>query len=679
MKRYLLYILKSLSCMIIVFIFFNNAVSSQPILLTDMAKVTSSEIERPPDWACMERQLIKTMEEAALVYLKTYTGWGGTVHGFGTAQNMYEMFYNWSLFYAIGADDEISKRAAEEYEAITRQCTYQDCFSGGHFIPPQLFKEFFKGDCWYHIGEGMNMFYGLPLADPTNPENIDRARRFAGFYLNEDPDALNYDPEKKIIRAFVTGSKGPSKHITDHPTGLYLMQSGYASFYPLFPKIKDRLIKLSDDPKQREKIIKLFDEMIERCDTPTNLAATGLITNAYLYTGEEKYKKWVIDYVEAWMKRIEENNGIIPDNIGQTGKIGEYRNGQWWGGFYGWTGHYGALHIIFMNLTIDSECAHLLTGDPRYLDLLRSQIDVIFDNSITTEDGQLLVPYNYGPDGWTRYLPMLVRDLAHLWHASMEPQDWQRIERLMKGNRFYPLPNRYSLWYIETHFSKQWTEKWQPAEPFDWNFVPSTVDRDADNPTEFPRLMYYAEKNPDWPYEILAAEYEQCLKMLEVIKNENRDVTKIDTNSLHFRNPVSTKGLVQVTMGSPQTIYNGGLLRARVRYFDTDRARPGLPLDVAALVEKIEADRIVVKLVNLSALNTRRLIIQAGAFGEHEFTEVKYYEQNRKESGQVIRAEKKLPVNKKFFAVELLPGTSIRLEIGTRMFVNKPTYAFPWH
>lgn len=69
--------------------------------------------------------------------------------------------------------------------------------------------------------------------------------------------------------------------------------------------------------------------MITRTDVPVNLAATGIMTNAYLYTGEEKYKDWVRNYVDAWMKRIDDNGGLLPDNIGQTGKVGEYRNGQW--------------------------------------------------------------------------------------------------------------------------------------------------------------------------------------------------------------------------------------------------------------------------------------------------------------------------------------------------------------
>jgi hypothetical protein len=116
-----------------------------------------------------------------------------------------------------------------------------------------------------------------------------------------------------------------------------------------------------------------------------------------------------------------------------------------------------------------------------------------------------------------------------------------------------------------------------------------------------------------------------------------------------------------------------------VRYFDIDRVRPGLPEDVAALVEALEANRTVVTLVNISLLETHRLIVQAGAFGEHKFTGVSYREQAKDSSGNVTVSDKNIEVNNKYFEVELPPGRSITLDIGTQCFVNKPTYAFPWH
>ena len=132
-------------------------------------------------------------------------------------------------------------------------------------------------------------------------------------------------------------------------------------------------------------------------------------------------------------------------------------------------------------------------------------------------------------------------------------------------------------------------------------------------------------------------------------------------------------------MGAPQTIYNGGLLRARVRYFDADLNRPGLPRDVAALVEGLETDRTVVHLVNLNVMEQRRLIIQAGAFGEHEFGEVKWDNENHDAPGNDTISVPGINADSKYVMILLPPGKSIVLDMETKRFVNDPSYLFPWH
>ena len=72
-----------------------------------------------------------------------------------------------------------------------------------------VYKEYEIGYDQFHQSESYIYFYLLCMADPTHAENGARARCFAGFYLNEDPEALNYDPEHKIIKCAHNGSKGP--------------------------------------------------------------------------------------------------------------------------------------------------------------------------------------------------------------------------------------------------------------------------------------------------------------------------------------------------------------------------------------------------------------------------------------------------------------------------------------
>lgn len=629
-------------------------------ILNEMVLAKASNIETPPQWAIMQRQLIWTIEQAAPYYVKRFIRSDGSTYGKGPYDDVYEMFFNWPELYAISGNKYFFETASKEYNAITRTNTtyYKDSIDYFH----QLHKEFPRNDDFFHISEGLTAFYNLALGDPTLPENIQRAKRFAGFYLNEDPQAQNYDPNHHVIKSIFTGSEGPL--VSSDAT--YNLRYGHASLYPKLDSLEPTW---ADEPKRKKQIQALYDQMVTRTDVPVNLAATGLMTNAYLYTGEEKYKKWVLDYVDGWMKHIADNKGLLPDNVGLTGKVGEYRNGQWWGGLYGWYGRYG-LMMMFSQLSVATENAYLLSGDPKYLDLLRSQTTSLLQRSKTTKEGQLLVPFRYKKEGWYSYRPMMVQDLAHLWHASMATQDWEKIEILMKGNKFHPLWDE-GIWGQNT-LNEGDTKVWEPAEPFDWSEELSNGDRTFGS-AEHARLMYYAGKNPDWPLESLTADYKEVMKRMNFMQNDPRDVATINADDLYPNNPVITKALIQTTMGTPQTIYNGGLLRATLRYFDADKKTPGLPKDVAALVEGLEADRTIVNLVNLSVTDSRRVVLQAGAFGEHVFTSFSY-EQLKGNEKEIIKKE----VNNPYFVVELLPGASIKLNIGMKRFVNKPSYAFPW-
>ncbi len=71
---------------------------------------------------------------------------------------------------------------------------------------------------------------------------------------------------------------------------------------------------------------------------------------------------------------------------------------------------------------------------------------------------------------------------------------------------------------------------------------------------------------------------------------------------------------------TPAAIYNGGMLQTHVRNFDPHRRRPGLPPYVAAMVDGVSADGVSLTMVNTDAVEGRPVLLQAGSFGEHQFT-----------------------------------------------------------
>ena len=208
--------------------------------------------------------------------------------------------------------------------------------------------------------------------------------------------------------------------------------------------------------------------------------------------------------------------------------------------------------------------------------------------------------------------------------------------------------------------------------------------------TERPRFQYYAGENPGWPEASLQAEYRGVMEVCETIRLDRRSIEERIEQDVVPPNPVATKALTQLTLGSPQSVYNGGLLRAQVRYFDQQRRRPGLPPDVAALVTRLSADRTAVALFNLSSDQSRSVIVQAGAFGEHEIRDVRFPHTEERgmqrtiwNSGshavELTTTQRSHTVNGTSFTVHLPPFRSLEMDLELKCFARRPSYAFPWH
>ena len=622
-----------------------------------------TRIQTPPMWAVLERQLIDKINTAAPQVLKKYTRPDGTLlwptnsdfQSIDGLDDAYESFHNWPLFYMLGGDTQFLVDAQTEFDVITKDMAR---YGTGHGYP-MVVKEYQPGYDWFHQSEGNYLFYMLCMADPMHAKNVDRAKRFAGFFMNEDPDAQNYDPQHKIIKCAKNGSKGSAFWTFEaHP---YWPWDGYnMPFYDIPGGTSHEAVRESDE--LRERMGQIISKRQGKGDTVVNLAATTLATNAYLLTGAEKYKTWVQEYVDAWIVRTQQNGGIVPDNVGLLGKIGEHIDSKWYGSYYGWSWPHG-WHSVGQAVGIAAQNAALLHRDLTYLNFPRSQIDVLIKNGIEKND-QLYVPQKYGDpgkvnyvpgpwlqypitnedstalqvDGWFEFMPMHPSDIAHLWAMSMDPDDQHRAEQIAK----------------------------KTGSKFDINAWHHTKDSGGHDGGW---LTYMRGDYPEYPEEILNHNISQVEGRIAFMESDEEDPAGYGDAYFQRRNPVTCEGLVQLTCGGPLPHYNGGLLVTRLRHFDPQQRRPGLPADVAVLVSKMTNDTTELELVNLNATEARDVIVQAGAMGEHNFTTARV---------ENIEGENSVTVSGTYLQVHLPPYTHIKLEVGMEHFVNTPTYKNPW-
>jgi hypothetical protein len=440
-------------------------------------------------------------------------------------------------------------------------------------------------------------------------------------------------------------------------------------------------VATTEDLKDEAKARAMGSAMARRMgrgDSVANLPVVSLVTNAWLLTGEERYRRWVLDYAEVWADRARANGGLLPDNVGLSGQVGERIDGHWYGGLYGWTWPHGFYNVQQAAL-LAASAALLMTGDATWLELPRAQQDRIFELGETRDlrrqhmslyhhwigpwrgleeaghHDSFVVPYRYGDAGWFDWQPLSVIYPANLWNLSMAATDWRRLEDLRR------------------------------LEGYDWRGVYSYRNKE-DAGHEQPWLRFLAGANPEHPERMLSASYGEVARRLDLIRDDDEHDSHHDVHRWQHVNPVSTEALVQQTLGAPQTIYNGGLLHCRVRYFDSDRQRPGLPPDVAALVETMEAERTVLTLVNLSPLSSRRLVLRAGAFAEHRFRRVTWDQRLSDYPGDsadyaaepLAASASHGDVDDPHVAVELPPATRITLELETERYVNTPSATLAW-
>jgi hypothetical protein len=500
----------------------------------------------PPEWAYTQRALLKESANAAVEFAAKYTDsrghfrcverWGGN----DGPDDVTETFHNWPLAYALGADEKILKLYERIWEGHLDQFQRAKAPSAEMARDGMYWREFITAFDWEHNGEGLAPFYHYGLCRPGDRLYRQRALRYAGFYNGDDPRAQNYDKQHKIIRSLHNGSRGPK--LTP------------ASVFDWGGEAEP-----GDDRHTRYKTAANI-----KGDHPLNLCATTLGMTAYMLSGDEKYRAWVLEYTNAWKDRILANGGNVPTNIGLDGTIGGEWNGKWYGGTFGWDfwPESNSRNYYMRGVRLAMGNAFLLTHDPAYLEPLRRQIDNLYAVK-REEKGQILLPNKHGDNGWYGYTP----------------------------NQHSDVQRDLYLWSMDRRY----------------------LARLASDPW----ISYLLGKNPAYPEVTLRRGLEEVRRK---VKGFREDASTPDTRaSDHAQrfNPVVTTPLVNLMNGGNDPGTSGNTLHVRLRYFDPVRRRAGMPEDVSALVEKIDQDMVTVTLVNLSQSEDREVLIQTGAYAEH--------------------------------------------------------------
>ena len=565
----------------------------------------------PPAWAVLQRELLRANVDACRKFYRRYfdeRGYLLCVPRWGAddgPDDAIENVADWPLLHALGGADDILTMYKHVWEGHLRQYTEARTTEVPFAREGMYYKEFPVMMDWMHNGEGLRVFNLQGLSDPDDSLLKLRALRYAGFYMNQDPQAPNYDPEHRIIRSMFNGSRGP------------LMRNTTALDWAGDPiEVEGRFRPLHGERNYEEMLAHFKDYTDTVGDHPQNMSATTLALNAFMLTAAELYRDWLLEYVDAWLERTRRNNDIVPTKIGLDGSIGGPEE-KWWGGTYGWgfsvevpqTGDLAHRNRVNGGI-VGFGNAYLLTGNQEYVEAWSSMLDTV--NASSREiDGRMMYPRMHNEQGW------------YAWHTAP-----------------------WSVGALQCWF---WT----------------CDDRDRQRVFGDPWVRYLQGTAPEFPVQAMQQDFGRIRSRVAGIRSDpTTPDTRLSDDPMMF-NPASVQSLNKLMQGGLDPGRNGGPVHCRIRYFDPIRRRAGVPDDVAALVDRMDAESVSVTLVNISQTDAREVIVQCGAYGEHQ-------------CHSVTIDEHTIDVNDSSFRVILSPGSGRRLVIRTTRYVNPPRLAFPW-
>jgi hypothetical protein len=211
------------------------------------------------------------------------------------------------------------------------------------------------------------------------------------------------------------------------------------------------------------------------------------------------------------------------------------------------------------------------------------------------------------------------------------------------------------------------------------------------NSNTLPWYEFINGRLPEYPGLLLSANHRLIDQQLERLRSEHGDPNnwhkveqimdypgslsmQIDGYAIHAWqefNPVYFESLIQLMLGAPAHISHGGLQHSTLRYYDAETRHCGVPDGVAALVNQITQNSVQVDLVNTSS-QPRSVIIQAGAFREHNFTSLKATDLKT----DAVLTE--LAISGEWVQIDLTANSQCSISLGMNRYSNSPSYETPW-
>ena len=404
----------------------------------------------PPRWAVLERQLLADNVPACQEffnkyfddrgYLQCFVRWGAN----DGPDDAFENFNRWPELHALGAGDAILQMYSKAHEGLLRQYTEARTTDVPIARQGMYHKEFIVQSDWMHHGEGLQLFNRMGVVDPDRCE-VPGARAAIRGILH------GRGSRRAQLRSRATGSFAACRTAAAGRCCERRRRSIGSAIHST-----SRRFDAEHGESTFEQFLAHYQEYTDVVgDHFLNLAATTLATNAYLLSGEAKYKTWLVEYMDAWLDRMKRNGGVIPSHIDLDGTIGG-ADGKWWGSAYGWgfspvnpvTGRREDRNRIQWAL-VGFQNALLVTGDQKYVDAWRNMIDAV--NSHAKEiNGRRQYPTMHGADGWYgwRDAPWNVGALE-VWYWSQKPRGpgahrRPQVGRISSAGAMPRIPSRHS-------------------------------------------------------------------------------------------------------------------------------------------------------------------------------------------------------------------------------------------